>query len=163
MTLDLRELMAAEGGSLPFAYDMNLAGLEFSGEKPLTDLVHIEGAILNRAGILSLQAKLQTTLSTYCARCLKPLRIKKELAVTQPLVTGLADEENEDYILFEGGQLDLDPILETALVLSMDMRFLCSEECLGLCPNCGSDLNEDPCDCEKEIDPRLLKLKDFLN
>ena len=42
------------------------------------------------------------------------------------------------------------------------MRLLCSLDCNGLCPRCGSNLNDGPCDCEPEIDPRLEKLKDLL-
>ena len=45
----------------------------------------------------------------------------------------------------------------------MDSKLLCSEDCQGLCPRCGADLNEGPCQCKPEIDPRLAVLQQFLN
>ena len=59
--------------------------------------------------------------------------------------------------------IDLDDILTTAVVLNMDSKLLCSEDCKGLCPKCGADLNLGPCDCKPEMDPRLAVLQQFLN
>ena len=60
-------------------------------------------------------------------------------------------------------QADLDEILTTAVVLNMDSKLLCSEDCKGLCPKCGADLNLGPCGCKPETDPRLAVLQQFLN
>ena len=64
---------------------------------------------------------------------------------------------------FDGDQADLDDILTTAVVLNMDSKLLCSEDCKGLCPKCGADLNLGPCGCKPEMDPRLAVLQQFLN
>ena len=45
----------------------------------------------------------------------------------------------------------------------MDGKHLCSEDCKGLCPTCGKDLNEGPCGCGKEVDPRLAVLAKLLD
>ena len=81
------------------------------------------------------------------------------------LVTKLENEDYDDPWTFEldGDQADLDDILTTAVVLNMDSKLLCSEDCLGLCARCGKDLNEGPCNCKKELDPRLAVLQQFLN
>ena len=66
-------------------------------------------------------------------------------------------------MLLEDGCLDLDELFTTALVLSMDSKHVCSEDCKGLCPTCGTDLNQGPCGCRKEIDPRLAALAQLLD
>jgi uncharacterized protein len=61
---------------------------------------------------------------------------------------------------FLGRTLNLaDQVWESLLVL-LPIRLLCREDCAGLCPNCGADLNEGPCSCGKEGDPRLSVLRD---
>ena len=87
------------------------------------------------------------------------------LPIDAVLVTELANEENEDEWVFtlEGDSADLDDIVRTIFVLNMDSKLLCSDDCKGMCCRCGKNLNEGPCSCEKEIDPRLAALKQLLN
>ena len=60
------------------------------------------------------------------------------------------------------GCADLDDIVTTTFVLSMDSKFLCREDCKGLCCRCGKDLNDGPCGCQPDVDPRLAVLKQLL-
>ena len=78
------------------------------------------------------------------------------------LAEELQDEELEDTWLIEGDEADLGEIADTALVLNMDSSFLCSEDCKGLCPRCGRNLNYGPCDCGEDQDPRLAVLAQLL-
>ena len=79
------------------------------------------------------------------------------------LAAELEDEENDDIILLDGDmQLDLEELLGDVFLLNMDTKNLCSQDCKGLCPGCGADLNREPCRCKKEIDPRLSKLAQLL-
>ena len=80
-----------------------------------------------------------------------------------PLASELQDEENPDYFLLEGDELDLEELLETVFILNMDTRFLCRDDCKGLCSRCGKNLNEGPCDCRTESDPRLAVLEQLLD
>ena len=50
-----------------------------------------------------------------------------------------------------------------AFVLAMDTKNLCSDDCKGLCPKCGADLNQGPCSCRPETDPRWAALSQLLN
>ena len=60
------------------------------------------------------------------------------------------------------GAVDAEEVARTAFILGMDSKFLCSEDCKGLCPTCGADLNLGPCGCRKEVDPRLAVLAQLL-
>jgi uncharacterized protein len=72
------------------------------------------------------------------------------------------DIENSDIVLIENASVDIDEVVSSAIILESDMQLLCSEDCKGLCPVCGKNLNEGPCDCPPETDPRLEKLKQFM-
>ena len=86
------------------------------------------------------------------------------IPVSTLMAEELENEENEDEIvLLENGEADLDEVFTTAVVLSMDMQNLCSEDCKGLCSGCGVNLNEEPCRCKQEVDPRLAALAQLLD
>ena len=73
-------------------------------------------------------------------------------------------DENDDYILVPTGMIDIDELIMTDVTLEVPFQLLCREDCKGLCPVCGSDLNEKTCNCnQKQIDPRLEKLKMLLD
>ena len=79
------------------------------------------------------------------------------------LAEELEDEESDEIVLLEDGQADLDKLFTTACILALDGKHLCKEDCKGLCPTCGKDLNEGPCGCGKELDPRLAVLAKLLD
>ena len=54
-------------------------------------------------------------------------------------------------------------VLSTCFILDMETKFLCKEDCKGLCPSCGKNLNLGPCGCRKEIDPRFAVLEQLLD
>jgi uncharacterized protein len=68
--------------------------------------------------------------------------------------------DDAEIEVFDGKQIDLDPILREQLLLALPMNALCSEECKGLCGMCGQNLNDRACDCDRHpVDPRLAVLK----
>ena len=68
-------------------------------------------------------------------------------------------EEDLDVFAFDGEKIDLEPLFREQFVLAIPFAPLCREDCKGLCPQCGTDLNSGTCTCEKPIDPRLAALK----
>ena len=163
MKLDLKQIAHQPGATLPFELDMDLSDLEWNGEQPIPQPVHVEGRVRNMAGALLMNATLETTLSLFCDRCAKPFTREKVVEYETLLALELEDEENDDIVLLDrDGQLDLDELMGDVFILEMDTKNLCSEDCKGLCPGCGVDLNKDPCRCKKEVDPRLAKLAQLL-
>jgi uncharacterized protein len=113
-----------------------------------------------------------------CSRCLKSLRhtISEDLALTflpggqLPLEGDAANEENveeesaetDDTYGYEGEELDMQPLLRERLLLAIPYAPLCTADCLGLCSQCGANLNDSECGCDRKvIDPRLAALKNF--
>lgn len=73
-----------------------------------------------------------------------------------------AEDERIQY--FSGDELDLGETLWDSVVLSLPMKYLCAEDCKGLCAQCGANLNITTCDCENNYpDPRLAKLGELFN
>ena len=83
------------------------------------------------------------------------------------LVKELEGEEEDlrdDVYLVESDVVELDDILIPELILDMEMAVVCDEDCKGLCPKCGCNLNQGECGCVvKEVDPRLAVLQKFLD
>lgn len=135
----------------------------------LTQPITAVGNIVNMSGYMCLTLGVSVKYETVCARCLRPLdetldlSFEKTIAVTGTLENEDADEVINDYVLISGNKLDLAQITEEQLFLEFPLRHLCSEDCSGLCPKCGHDLNESDCGCyTAEIDPRLEVLMTLL-
>ncbi|CUQ65239.1 YceD family protein [Candidatus Nitrospira inopinata] len=60
------------------------------------------------------------------------------------------EESDDDLYYYSGDHLELAPMLREQLILASPMHPLCNPDCLGLCPQCGKDLNEGPCRCVAE-------------
>jgi uncharacterized protein len=97
-----------------------------------------------------------------CDRCGAEFISTKDMAVNA-LVIAEEDSEAPEAFVLDGDLLDMDDVLETALILDMETKFLCSEDCMGICPDCGKNLNEGPCGCRKKADPRLAVLEQLLD
>lgn len=163
MKLDLRSIINVSGAEMPFDYDLDLTEFSLWDERPFTDPVHVCGKVQNRAGVLFLEGKESTVLSLKCDRCLKLFRREKNVDLDFMVTDHLDNEhDDDDIVLMDGTELDLDQIATDEIVLAMDMKNLCSEDCKGLCPTCGADLNLGKCKCKATPDPRWGALAKFL-
>jgi uncharacterized protein len=163
MRLNLKDIIHVPGAVLPFQFQLDLSDLEFHGACPVSEPVTVTGQIRNMADALLLEAEVVTTLHLICDRCNKPFIREMRVPIETLLAEELADETHDDQIvLLDGGEVDLDEVTTTAVVLAMDTKTLCSEDCKGICPGCGADLNVEPCRCKPEPDPRFAKLKKLL-
>lgn len=163
MQFSVKSILNTPGKSLPFQFQMDLSRVEFSGRFPVQEPVLVEGTIQNTAGMLELSLLARTMLECVCDRCAKEFRREKEVSFDCLLAPEKQDEENEEIVLLEGGEfVDVEDLARTAFILEMDTKILCSEDCKGLCPRCGADLNLGPCSCKKEVDPRLAVLAKLL-
>ncbi|MGH7916007.1 MAG: YceD family protein [Candidatus Binataceae bacterium] len=122
-----------------------------------------------RAGTeLFFQGVLKAMTRACCARCAEEFELPRERAfhyVLAPRVIGYdrqADLRAEDleFSLYEGEQVDLTPLIREQMLLALTERPVCREECQGLCPHCGANLNDGDCGCRDEaFDPRLSVLR----
>lgn len=173
MKLDLRGLLAEEYRTLPIHYTLvpdaavttdpksALFGVRFPSP------MEVNGEIVNTAGYMRMSLNLSLDYVAPCARCLADVagRFSFSLEKTvapKNMLSGLDEDALDDYAIVEDGFLDMDEQLLELLELEFPRKILCREDCRGLCPRCGHDLNLGPCDCKPEIDPRWEPLQDIL-
>lgn len=161
--MNLHELLLNPGSRLPFRCELSTDRLDFPAVLSYTAVPVGEGFIVNNAGALTLRGTLSAAMRCVCDRCAAEFDREVSYPLNIPLASELQDEENPDYFLLEGDELDLEELLETVFILNMDTRFLCREDCKGLCSRCGKNLNEGPCDCRTGSDPRLAVLEQLLD
>ena len=163
MVLDLRSLFANDGKTIPLDLKFDLSDLDFYGIKPLKSPVSVKGRAFSRAGIVMLSVECDCEYVAPCDRCGEEAINNYTVPIERVLVAKLENGENDEIILLDDYKLDLYELCFTEIVLAMPSKHLCKEDCLGLCPRCGSDLNSGSCSCKgKEIDPRLAPLADVL-
>jgi uncharacterized protein len=126
-------------------------------------------------GTVCVTGVVEGTAVRQCVRCLKEfeepiafsVRVAYERELKQPpagpkrddhrkrpaptVVGADPDEQNDDIYHYIGDHLDLAPMLREQVILAAPMHPLCRDECPGLCPRCGKDLNEGPCRCPAEL------------
>ncbi|MEA4965066.1 MAG: DUF177 domain-containing protein [Oscillospiraceae bacterium] len=163
MLLNLSKIVGCPG-MVPFETALDLSDLSFGDCHPARVPVLAKGTVRNSAGVLLLRGTVETTLHGVCDRCLKPFERFVSYPLEAVLVKELENEkdENEWVFLLQNDCADLTDIIRTTFVLNMDSRLLCREDCKGLCFRCGKDLNDGPCDCQPEADPRLAVLQKLL-
>lgn len=124
--------------------------------------VEFEGSISSAAGLVKFSGKAGFTIKTECARCLEPIERKESIDIEHYLVKTDCGDDDDLYIPVEGGVFNPEELICEDISLSLPYRFLCREDCKGLCPKCGKNLNLGPCGCPADIDPRLEKLQSLL-
>jgi uncharacterized protein len=125
------------------------------------------------------RGELTAWIELACSRCLVSLhhKIAEPLALTflpggmLPLEGDTEDDkadldesnaETDDTYGYEGEELDMGPVLDERLLLAIPYAPLCKPDCLGLCSQCGANLNDSECGCDRKvIDPRLAALKNI--
>ena len=120
-------------------------------------------------GIL-VQGDLQGKALLECVRCLEPVMVPLEIALeetfapTLDILTGQIvepDEEDQALWINERHILDLSEVLRQNVLVALPLHVLCRPDCCGLCSTCGKNLNEGPCECQVESDPRWAVLRDL--
>jgi len=98
----------------------------------------------------------RAVIESPCARCLKPTETKVEAEFDEAFIRDMGEEReaDDDQYMYSGHVLELDEAVRTALLLEMPSRVLCKEDCLGLCDQCGADLNINACSCQKDLTRR---------
>ncbi|MFQ5894949.1 MAG: DUF177 domain-containing protein [Nitrospinota bacterium] len=142
------------------------------GEFPVVGPVRVRGQLERSRGGVALRGAVSAAIELICSRCLRPFRqrVEQEFQVQflprppgPPEAAKEINAEEPDEAYIEGETLDVGVVARDHLGLALPMKPLCREDCPGLCPRCGKDLNEGPCGCAAEgADPRLAALAELL-
>lgn len=163
MILDLRRIFSEVGSSRNIETTVDMSGYQVGGEVPVSKPIAFVGCIKNAAGVVSLSYSADVTYTAPCDRCAEPTT--KELPTMHfdhVIVTEQVGDDDE-YLVAEDMQIDLDEVVLCDVALNLPTKFLCKEDCKGICFGCGKNLNFEECRCKPEIDPRLAVLQQLLD
>jgi uncharacterized protein len=135
------------------------------------DVAYVSLKILRLGKKVLVEGLVKISVSLKCSRCLKdfsyPLDVnfKDEYNPVEELSTEREQEltpKELDLSYYSNDEIDITEMIKEQVLLAVPMKPLCEATCRGICPKCGSDLNESPCNCKvEEIDPRLAPLQKF--
>jgi uncharacterized protein len=144
--------------------------------------VHVDARLEKIERRVLVDAHGRAEMTVPCGRCLTPvsldLPVEFELTLVpedeyrdadrgeetdhEGLTSGTFEPGDAEEDVYRGKVIDLDPLVREQLVLSLPAYPVCREDCKGLCPVCGANLNERECGCDRHVpDPRLAGLKNL--
>jgi uncharacterized protein len=112
------------------------------------------------------QGRMEGTIRAMCARCReefdRPLERDFRFVILPRPAAGDDEGDDEGVDHYSGEELDLSPLVTEQALLALDLLPLCSENCRGLCPKCGANLNREVCTCDTDAKPGGGKLQHLL-
>ncbi|MBN1460665.1 MAG: DUF177 domain-containing protein [Armatimonadetes bacterium] len=167
MRIDLANIAGTPGARGRYSVSENVAPTDdFACVGPVTGQLEVE----NTGSLLLVRGRLQTVVRLTCVRCLgtfeRPLDIQfeEEFATgeTEPDIVTM-DRDEPEASAMKSFVLDVAELTRQQLAVNVPMAFVCRENCRGICPKCGQDLNEGTCDCPPEaVDGPWSKLSALL-
>ena len=163
MQLDLKQVFQQEGLKLPFDWTLDLSAQEVYGALPFPRPVAITGTVENQDSVVRLRYHAVVEYQRECDRCLDPHTEVYKLDFEHMLTGDDQGDGSDELVCIPDFRLDFDELAREDIVLEMPTKHLCRQECKGLCPKCGCNLNHSQCGCDlSEPDPRLAALNDLL-
>ncbi len=150
MLLDLKPLFAGSKQFIPVDFSMDLCEVDFYGVKPLSKPIAISGQIISRAGIVEAQLTCSVEYKAPCDRCGEDFSENYSFEIIRTIVTELENEDTDEMTVVPDMKLDLDEFCYADIIMSLPTKHLCKEDCKGLCPSCGTNLNLGRCDCKTD-------------
>ena len=152
----------------PGEVELGEEGARVAGE------TQVSGRASRKGEEVRLRGQIRTEVELACDRCLAPRAAPLEVEFDTsfiPQAAAAVQTENVELLpehlilaVYEGDSVDLDELVREQIVLALPTRNLCREDCKGLCPRCGADLNAEQCSCDTtEVDPRWAALADLKN
>ncbi|HYV86710.1 MAG TPA: DUF177 domain-containing protein [Patescibacteria group bacterium] len=136
--------------------------------------VRLSGDLHKEGGRVAFAGEIATVATLPCSRCLEPyglpLDMRFDLLYTAEPERderggeSRVEEDSFTEVHFDGARIDLDSLLAEQIYLALPLKPLCRDDCRGLCPRCGANLNAGDCGCpaEQMPDPRLAALKKLI-
>lgn len=146
MILNLRQIYQVVGECELIDYQIEQSELDGYKGIALSTPITVKGKIENRASIVTLNLEVDVKMLHNCDRCL--IQFEREYCYKfRHIVVRTLNNESDEYVVTNGNKLDLNELVMSDLILSIPTKKLCDENCKGLCPKCGTDLNKSECSC----------------
>lgn len=155
--------------TLPLSADWLKAECPDLDARPAREGLTFRGQLSRQGDDAFLRGTLSGVFDCTCSRCLEPARLPLRIPIQVAFVSkddrdaakGDEDDEGDDDLdvaHFDGDAIDIGPQLREQILLTMPINPICRETCAGLCPYCGGNRNEVPCDCSARQETPRTKL-----
>lgn len=116
-------------------------------------------------GKARIRGKADFSFRAYCDRCLSEVPVAMALEFERVVTSsGTEDEEADDLEFMDGCYLDTEVFMHNEILVNWPVKILCRDDCRGLCPKCGRNLNMGDCGCDTFVpDPRMAVIQDIFN
>ncbi len=164
MFIDFTNLFNSDKEVKQIDYLLTFKDFEYSTYQPLKNGVKVKGSAYSKADVTHLELTVSFDFYGVCDRCADDFTRAYSFDIDKVVVAHLENEEDdEDYIVVENNLLDLDDYVYQEIQLFLPQKMLCNDDCKGLCPKCGKNLNYEKCDCKPDVDPRMATLLTLLD
>ena len=164
MLFELKSVFLNVGEEKELSYQLDISDIDIDGAFPFKSPVTVTATASNRASLVTLALNCRFDYQRSCDRCGEQCTVEQNMNFAHKLAQTLVDEGNDDYIETPDFTVELDEVVITDILLNLPQKNLCKEDCKGLCPTCGVNLNTGSCACNgKTVDPRLEILKQLMD
>lgn len=162
--INVAEIQKKLVGEKSLKFDLDAKELEISSDElVILSPVALEGTMSNAGDVLLLKAVMAAKVQRMCGRCLKEFSAETKAEVLDKFYPQGAENIEDDAFVYDSDVIDITEPLRESLLLAEPIQALCKQDCRGLCPVCGADLNDGDCGCDRfTVDPRLAALKQFI-
>lgn len=163
MKIDIKELINKPEYCFKGKQIVSLEHLASQTSSPICEM-NVEGTVTRDQNRYHVTGKVTGILPLRCDRCMKAIQYPIDLLLEETLFSPQQGAVPEDNKIIDGSTIDLSELISEMIYLNLPMKVLCKSNCKGICTQCGQDLNEQICTCQKsDIDPRLEKLKSIFH
>ncbi len=156
MKINIASVLRNEGATKEFSGNVELGTLDYMGSTlSFKEPLAVNGKVYSIGGALEISAEITGEYTTVCSRCGKPVSAQLSAQLFESIDSEFSDID-EECITVSGNVIDISGSIDACIFEQLPMQPLCMEECKGLCPVCGIDLNKNECNCETKVyDPRF--------
>jgi len=163
MKINVARVQQEIGGRQPFSF-LTQAQLLCDEDLWIKGKISVNGDVVNNGRVLEVKGTIRGTAVQCCSRCLEEFCADIELCFNQSYQQqGAISPEDEEIYSYQGEEIDLAGLVLENLLLGEPLKAICSDNCRGLCPQCGVNLNQVDCFCGKNnINPKFAILQQLL-
>ena len=165
MQLDFTNLFNFDNEVVNIDYNLSLDDFEYSTYKPLKNGVKVKGKAYCKADVVYLDLNVEFDFFGICDRCAEDFEETFSFDINRIVVEKLDndDDDFDEFVVVDDCRLDIDDFVYQEIQLFLPQKMLCRDDCKGICPKCGKNLNEGECSCKKDVDPRMAALLQLLD
>ena len=163
MVINFSDLLSKKNRKKQISLSFELEPFEFEGEEiRAIEKVLVEGVAISENDVIVIEASIKTKLKLNCSRCLDTFIYPIDIDIEERFTNNKELQDNEEIIFVDSDTLDIAKIVENVIISTLPIKRLCTDDCKGLCYQCGKNLNEGSCQCEtNDVDLRLAKLQEL--